>query len=233
MTKTMLLVSKEEADNLIDQQITRGKEMGRVLFNDHKTLIYISHVFVEPEMEKWTRRNISLMRKLFDTDENVERIQKFESKLLKEWDAKEKTDHLLALIGEQLTELEAIKGCLDLYTEKKETTEPIRINAASLSDEKSTLITEKESMPTESTWKKSIEAHPLGYALAIIIGTAIIVAGIMGWVQKVREDNLATKYETEKNIMKNDYEGQIRDLKTQINELQKEKEKSQPPKENQ
>jgi hypothetical protein len=78
-------------------------------------------------------------------------------------------------------------------------------------------------MTTENKWKDSVEAHPLRYALLLIIGTAIVVAGIMGWVQKVREDNLTTRCEAEKINLKNDLEAQIRELKSQLAEAQKPK----------
>jgi len=80
---------------------------------------------------------------------------------------------------------------------------------------------EKEIMPGEKTWKDSIERHPLGYATVIIVATALVVGGVMGWIQNERIENLTTKYETEKLIMKNEYEAQIRDLKAQIGDVQK------------
>lgn len=76
-------------------------------------------------------------------------------------------------------------------------------------------------MPTEKTWSKSVEDHPLRYALLIVIATAAIVAGVMGWIQNERVENLTTRYETEKLGIKNEYEAQIRELKTRIDELQK------------
>jgi hypothetical protein len=78
-------------------------------------------------------------------------------------------------------------------------------------------------MTTENKWKDSVEAHPLRYALLLIISTALVVGGIMGWVQKVREDNLTTKHEIEKMNLKNDFETQIRELKNQLAEAQKPK----------
>ncbi len=92
-----------------------------------------------------------------------------------------------------------------------------------LPDEKVSISTQKErdeSMVTEKTWKDSVENHPLRYALLIVIATALIVASIMGWIQKVREDDLTTRYEIEKQGMKNDYEAQIRELKAKVDFLQ-------------
>jgi hypothetical protein len=49
----------------------------------------------------------------------------------------------------------------------------------------------------------------------------MVSRGGITWVYKVREDNMITRYETEKAGLRNDYETQIRDLKAQIGELQK------------
>ena len=70
------------------------------------------------------------------------------------------------------------------------------------------------------TWKERVEENPLRYALLIIVTTASITAGIMGWVQVVRADLAITKYETERAGMRNEYEAQIRDLKNKIAELE-------------
>jgi hypothetical protein len=220
MTKTMLLVSREEADKLLDGQIAKAREMGKTLLDDHRAYRYLSHTVVEPELEKWTRRNIALMQKLFTTDEHVMRFQKFTSKLLTKMDGKEKTDHLLRLIEEQLTELESVKGCLDLYTVKTETTDTAKIHTPT-----SAKTTANDPM---KSWSKSVEDHPLRYALLIVVATAFLVAGIMGWIQSERIANLTDKYEAEKQGMKNDYEAQIRELKAQINELQKQVQAAQP-----
>jgi len=79
---------------------------------------------------------------------------------------------------------------------------------------------DRDVMPHEKTWKDSVENHPIRYALLIVIGTAIIVAGIMGWIQKNREDNLTIRCETEKTGMKNDYEAQIRELRSKLAEAE-------------
>lgn len=76
-------------------------------------------------------------------------------------------------------------------------------------------------MPSEKTWRDTVDRHPLRFALVTILTTAGVVAGVMGYVQKVQTDNLTTKCETEKAGMKNEYEAQIRALKAQIEELQK------------
>ncbi|HKG97642.1 MAG TPA: hypothetical protein VKA97_07500, partial [Pyrinomonadaceae bacterium] len=55
----------------------------------------------------------------------------------------------------------------------------------------------------------------------LVISTAIVVAAIMGWVQKGREDNLTTRCEAEKVNSRNELEAQIRELKAQLSEAQK------------
>ncbi len=74
------------------------------------------------------------------------------------------------------------------------------------------------------TWKESLEENPLRYALLIIITTASITAGIMGWVQVARADLAVIKYEAEKAGIKNECEARIRELKNKIAELEKSRE---------
>jgi hypothetical protein len=73
----------------------------------------------------------------------------------------------------------------------------------------------------KKTWKERLEESPLRYALLIIVTTASITAGVMGWVQVVRADLAMTKYEAEKAVMKNECEARVRDLRNKIAELEK------------
>ncbi len=86
-----------------------------------------------------------------------------------------------------------------------------------------TIPVSEEPMTIRKGWNESVESHPMRYAIVIVIATAVVVAGIMGWIQKEREDNLINRYETEKLVIKNEYEAQIRNLKAQIEELQKQR----------
>jgi len=209
MKKTFLSVPKDEARYKIGIRIKIGEELKARPINTQEELWV-----AEQAEEQWTEFNAQLCREYFSDDSMEREIlrHKLTAYVPMGQSVLEKAASFRLRIKQQLSTLTSIRDRIDIIAVMPPAGPMVGVEAT-------------PAPRGDGMFKQSVENHPIAYAVAIAIASAIITAGIMGWVQNTRVEAVSTKCETEKTGMKNDYEAQIRDLKHQIQEFEQKKTK--------
>jgi len=118
MSKTSLIIPKDQAKKQIEAQIEKGKRMMSSKLRNKGELRAL-----DDAEERWTDYNIQLCRELFSDDSIAREIMRYKSRLYQDWTFKEEIRYFRERIREQLNNLISINERIEIMTVRERAAE--------------------------------------------------------------------------------------------------------------